>query len=85
MPSVRLALNAFYAGGGHFKKAWSIRSIASGKFLAQLLDGFGNLGLAAAAYNAGSRSVRDWMSRRRQLPAETRHYVRIITGIPAEV
>jgi hypothetical protein len=40
----------------------------------------GNLGLAAAAYNAGPRRVRDWIAGRGQLPRETRAYVRIITG-----
>ena len=58
---------------------------ASGKFVARLVSHFGNLGLAAAAYNAGSQRVHDWMAKRGKLPAETRHYVRKITGIPAEV
>jgi hypothetical protein len=57
---------------------------ASGKFVARLVSHFGNLGLAAAAYNAGSQRVHDWMAKRRKLPAETRHYVRKITGLPAE-
>jgi hypothetical protein len=45
---------------------------------------FGNVGLAAAAYNAGPRRVHDWMTKRGGLPAETRHYVRRITGRPVE-
>jgi hypothetical protein len=57
---------------------------ASGKFLAELVARFGNLGLAAAAYNAGPKRVQDWMARRGKLPAETRHYVKNITGRPAE-
>jgi hypothetical protein len=57
---------------------------ASGKFLAELFEQFGNLGLAAAAYNAGPRRVQDWLARRGPLPAETRHYVHRITGHPAE-
>jgi hypothetical protein len=57
---------------------------ASGKFVARLVNRFGNLGLAAAAYNAGSQRVHDWMAKRRKLPVETRQYVRKITGIPAE-
>lgn len=57
---------------------------ASGKLLAQLVAEFGNLGLAAAAYNAGPRRVQTWIARRGQLPAETRHYVHSITGLPAE-
>jgi hypothetical protein len=56
----------------------------SGKVLSQLRARFGNLGLAAAAYNAGPRRVQDWMTRRGKLPAETRQYVRNITGRPAE-
>jgi len=57
---------------------------ASGKVLSQLRTQFGNLGLAAAAYNAGPKRVLDWMARRGKLPAETRQYVRIITGRTAE-
>lgn len=56
----------------------------SGRFLAELVARFGNLGLAAAAYNAGPKRVRDWMARRGKLPAETRNYVKNITGRPAE-
>lgn len=41
---------------------------------------FGNLGLAAAAYNAGPKRVSDWLARRRNLPLETLAYVRIVTG-----
>jgi len=41
---------------------------------------FGNLGLAAAAYNAGPKRVSDWLLGRRPLPRETVHYVRIVTG-----
>ena len=57
---------------------------ASGKVLSQLRSQFGNLGLAAAAYNAGPKRVLDWMARRGKLPAETRQYVRNITGRTAE-
>ena len=57
---------------------------ASGKFLSELRAQFGNLGLAAAAYNAGPKRVQDWMARRGKLPAETRKYVRNITGRTAE-
>jgi hypothetical protein len=56
----------------------------SAKFLRELLGQFGNLGLAAAAYNAGPRRVQDWMAKRGKLPEETRNYVRNITGHPAE-
>jgi hypothetical protein len=57
---------------------------ASGKFLAELVGQFGNLGLAAAAYNAGPKRVQDWIAKRSKLPAETRNYVRTITGRVAE-
>jgi soluble lytic murein transglycosylase-like protein len=57
---------------------------ASAKLLAELVDQFGNLGLAAAAYNAGPKRVQDWLARKRGLPAETRKYVQSITGRAAE-
>jgi hypothetical protein len=54
---------------------------ASAAFLADLHAEFGNLGLAAAAYNAGPQRVRNWLSNDLvMLPAETRQYVAIITG-----
>jgi len=52
----------------------------SGRLLGDLRREFGNLGLAAAAYNAGSGRVHDWLGGRRPLPRETRAYVRIVTG-----
>ena len=57
---------------------------ASGRLLRRLHEHFGNLGLAAAAYNAGPQRIHDWMAVRRGLPAETRDYVRRITGHQAE-
>jgi hypothetical protein len=57
---------------------------ASAKFLRELYEQFGNLGLAAAAYNGGPKRVLDWMASRGNLPAETRTYVLSITGRPAE-
>jgi soluble lytic murein transglycosylase-like protein len=57
---------------------------ASAKFLRKLYDQFGNLGLAAAAYNAGGGRIEKWLSRRNTLPQETRAYVKIITGHKAE-
>ncbi len=45
---------------------------------------FGNLGLAAAAYNAGPKRVEDWLAKRKLLPQETEAYVRIITGRSAQ-
>ncbi len=52
----------------------------SGELLHHLRREFGNLGLAAAAYNAGSGRVHDWLGGRRPLPPETRAYVRLVTG-----
>jgi soluble lytic murein transglycosylase-like protein len=57
---------------------------ASGRFLAELVEQFGNLGLAAAAYNAGPTRVKNFVTKRRKLPAETRQYVQSITGRPVE-
>ena len=57
---------------------------ASARFLRKLHDQFGNLGLAAAAYNAGSGRIQNWLARRGPLPDETKKYVRTITGTPAE-
>jgi CheY-like chemotaxis protein len=52
----------------------------SAELLRALVRQFGNLGLAAAAYNAGSRRVQDWIEGRASLPMETQAYVRIVTG-----
>jgi soluble lytic murein transglycosylase-like protein len=57
---------------------------ASAKLLRTLIDRFGNLGLAAAAYNAGPKRVSDWLAQRSGLPKETRDYVNVITGKPVE-
>jgi hypothetical protein len=57
---------------------------ASARLLRTLHAQFGNLGLAAAAYNAGPKRVLDWLARKGQLPQETRNYVLTITGRPAE-
>jgi len=62
-----------------------IEAIAkSAKLLHDLRGEFGNLGLAAAAYNAGPGRVRDWLVGRRGLPRETRAYVSLVTGQSAE-
>jgi hypothetical protein len=52
----------------------------SAEFLSDLRAEFGNLGLAAAAYNAGPRRVREWLSGTGGMPAETQRYVAAITG-----
>src|SRR5262245_35394220 len=56
----------------------------SAEFLQELRRRFGNLGLAAAAYNAGPARVRGWLAGTRTLPAETRRYVAAITGTSAD-
>lgn len=53
---------------------------ASARLLRDLQKKFGNLGLAAAAYNAGPKRVQDWISSKRLLPQETQDYVTAITG-----
>jgi hypothetical protein len=55
----------------------------SARFLADLRDEFGNLGLAAAAYNAGGGRVQAWQGGRSRLPLETRNYVQTVTGVAA--
>ena len=57
---------------------------ASARLLGDLVRRFGNLGLAAAAYNAGPRRIQDWLAKKGKLPEETQHYVKTITGRPAE-
>jgi len=52
----------------------------SAEFLRDLRREFGNLGLAAAAYNAGPRRVREWLAGTGGMPAQTRDYVSAITG-----
>jgi Transglycosylase SLT domain/SPOR domain len=56
----------------------------SAEFLRELRAQFGNLGLAAAAYNAGPRRIRDWLAGKRTLPLETQMYVRNVTGRSAQ-
>jgi hypothetical protein len=57
---------------------------ASARLLGTLFQRFGNLGLAAAAYNAGEARVSNWLSNKAGLPQETRNYVLAITGLPVE-
>jgi soluble lytic murein transglycosylase-like protein len=52
----------------------------SAAYLRELVNQFGNLGLMAAAYNAGPGRVSAWLATHRALPAETRHYVALVTG-----
>jgi Transglycosylase SLT domain len=60
----------------------SLRHSAS--YLRDLRNRFGNLGLAAAGYNAGPGRVSEWLAGHRTLPSETRNYVAIITGWTAD-
>ena len=63
-----------------FEPLQALRESAS--YLRELRTTFrGNLGLAAAAYNAGPGRVEDWLAGRiTSLPGETRAYVHAITG-----
>jgi soluble lytic murein transglycosylase-like protein len=55
----------------------------SAEYLDALRDRFGNLGLAAAAYNAGEAGLANYL-RTGRLPYETRAYVLAITAHPVE-
>jgi hypothetical protein len=68
--------------GNPFDPLEAIRK--SGELLRRLRREFGNLGLAAAAYNAGSRRVHEWLGGQRPLPQETQAYVRFVTGRSVE-
>lgn len=57
---------------------------ASARLLRDHYRKYGNLGLAAAAYNAGPRRVDDWRAKKGPLPQETQDYVKTITGFPVE-
>jgi hypothetical protein len=54
------------------------------RLLLDLRRQFGNLGLAAAAYNAGATRVAEWLAGTASLPPETRSYVLAVTGRMAE-
>ena len=56
----------------------------SASYLRELRDKFGNLGLAAAGYNAGPGRVSAWLAGTHALPAETHNYVAVITGWTAD-
>ncbi len=66
-----------------FEPLQALRESAS--YLRELRTTFrGNIGLAAAAYNAGPGAVESWRAGRGTLPGETQAYVRIVTGFSAE-
>jgi len=54
------------------------------EFLSELRVKFGNLGLAAAAYNGGPNRVAAWLTGAGGLPFETQTYVEIVTRHPPE-
>jgi hypothetical protein len=54
------------------------------ELLRDLARQFGNLGLAAAAYNGGPTRTANWLEGRAVLAAETQRYVIAITGRSAE-
>lgn len=56
----------------------------SAELLKEYRARFGNLGFAAAAYNAGPQRVRNWLSGHATLPKETREYVAKITDRTVE-
>ena len=56
----------------------------SAGYLRELRQKFGNLGLAAAGYNAGPGRVSEWLAGERTLPGETRSYVAVVTGWTAD-
>lgn len=56
----------------------------SAAFLSELTRRFGNIGLAAAAYNGGPGRVANWLAGKGNLPLETRSYVLAITGRTVE-
>lgn len=53
----------------------------SAAYLRVLVDRFGNLGLAAVAYNGGEGRAARYVATAGYLPAETRWYVEVITGL----
>ncbi|TPK95177.1 lytic transglycosylase domain-containing protein [Mesorhizobium sp. B2-4-14] len=57
---------------------------ASAKYLAEMKTSYGNLGLAAAAYNAGENRVSRWLASGGFLPMETESYVFDIMGEPVD-
>jgi hypothetical protein len=57
---------------------------ASARFLNELKLRFGNLGLAAAAYNAGPTAAARWIAKKGSLPFETEDYVLAVTGHAAD-
>jgi hypothetical protein len=57
---------------------------ASAAYLSDLIRDFGNIGLAATAYNGGETRAARFVAKEGGLAPETRAYVQAITGHPAE-
>jgi Transglycosylase SLT domain/SPOR domain len=57
---------------------------ASARYLAELSRGYGNIGLAAVAYNGGEARAERFIAGDGGLAPETRAYVEAITGFSAE-
>lgn len=57
----------------------------SARYLRKLTDGFGNIGLAAVAYNGGENRAARYKQQGGRLPWETQDYVEAITGHSADV
>lgn len=58
--------------------------VASARYLRKLTDGFGNIGLAAVAYNGGEARAARFKVQGGSLPWETQDYVQAITGRSAQ-
>lgn len=56
----------------------------SARYLSQLTREFGNIGMAAVAYNGGEDRAARYIRDGGQLPSETLEYVHAITGHPAK-
>jgi hypothetical protein len=54
--------------------------LQAAKLLVELEEQFGNIGLATAAYNAGSARVTNWLAGSSDLPLEVNAYVIALTG-----
>ena len=77
----RNSCHALQIGAASLIRSNSIAALkAAASYLGDLRNRFGNLGLAAAAYNAGPQRVQDWLLGRGSLPKETLSYMQIVTG-----
>ena len=74
MPGTWSTLTARYGLGSN---VWDVRAniLAGAAYLREMVDRYGDLSSALAAYNAGPGRVDDWRQRGRSLPAETIAYV----------